>query len=215
MIINEREQMKKWIAISESQQLDEGLMQIIMAPFRFLGGAMAMVWNIVKGVVKILGFIIEYSGKATMLISAPVSWISRALTILFRALAGTGHFMNEFGKDVRRFLESENLDADAIMEEKGDVEQMIRDIHDAIKDLNVRTSDETKAKFAQLADPENEESAKMIKGMAMQINKMMLNAPDPKQDPVKQEPVKQEPNVSPSGQPLEPGTLKPLPGDLK
>ena len=144
MIINEREQMKKWIAISESQQLDEGLMQIIMAPFRFLGGAMAMVWNIVKGVVKILGFIIEYSGKATMLISAPVSWISRALTILFRALAGTGHFMNEFGKDVRRFLESENLDADAIMEEKGDVEQMIRDIHDAIKDLNVRTSDETK-----------------------------------------------------------------------
>jgi hypothetical protein len=209
-IINEREQMKNWIAISESQQLDEGLMQVIMAPFKFLGGAMSMVWNIVKGVVKILGFIIEYSGKATMLVSAPVSWISRALTILFRALAGTGHFMNEFGKDIRRFLESENLDADAIMEEKGDVEQMIRDIHDAIKDLNVRTSDETKSKFAQMADPENEESLKMRDLMAMQLHKMIARAPKPKQDP-----VKQEPNVSPSGQPLEPGTLKPLPGDLK
>ena len=176
--LNEREQMKNWIAISESQQIDEGLMQTIMAPFKWLGGALVMVWNIIKGAMRLLGLIIEYSGKATMLVSTPIKWISHLITIIFRALSGTGHFLNEFGRDFRRFMESENIDANAIMEERGDVDLMVRDIHDAIKKLNARLTDEQKQKFAQLADPENEDSQTFIKNFAIQINRTMMKNPE-------------------------------------
>lgn len=177
-MINEREQMKNWIAISESQQIDEGLMQTIMAPFKWLGGALVMVWNIIKGAMRLLALIIEYSGKATMLVATPIKWISHLITIIFRALAGTGHFMNEFGREFRRFMESAGIDGDALLEEKSDVEQMIRDIHDAIKQLNAKTTPEMKAKFAELSDPENEESQTFIKNFAIQINKTMMKNPE-------------------------------------
>lgn len=176
-MINEREQMKNWIAISESQQIEEGFMQTIMTPFKWLGSLLVGVWNLIKGIIKIFAYLIEYSGKATMIVSAPLNWISRGLAILFRALAGTGHFMNDFGKDIRRFMESAGIDGDALLEEKSDVEQMIRDIHDAIKQLNAKTTPEMKAKFAELSDPENEGSQKLLLGMSKQALKMM-NVPE-------------------------------------
>tara|TARA_B100000927_G_scaffold289739_1_gene286927 strand:- start:267 stop:893 length:627 start_codon:yes stop_codon:yes gene_type:complete len=196
-MINEREQMKDWIAISESQQIEEGFMQTIMTPFKWLGSLLVGVWNLIKGVFKIFAYLIEFSGKATMIVAAPLSWISRGLVILFRALAGTGHFLNDFGKDIRRFMESEGIDGHALMEEKGDVLEMIQNIHDTIKQLNAKTTPEMKQKFAELADPENEESQKLIALMSKQAMKMM-NAADqndelgvPKSDQAEPEPQAQ------------------------
>ena len=188
-MINEREQMKNWIAISESQQIEEGFMQTIMTPFKWLGSLLVGVWSLIKGVIKIFAYLIEYSGKATMLVSAPLNWISRGLAILFRALAGTGHFMNDFGKDIRKFMESAGIDGDALLEEKGDVQQMIQDIHDAVKQLNAKTTPEMKAKFAEMSDTEKEESQKTLLGMSKQLYKMMnvpkqndeLDVPNPNQ----------------------------------
>ena len=188
-MINEREQMKNWIAISESQQIEEGFMQTIMTPFKWLGSLLVAVWNLIKGVIKIFAYLIEYSGKATMLVSAPLNWISRGLAILFRALAGTGHFLNDFGKDIRKFMESAGIDGNALMEEKGDVQQMIQDIHDAVKQLNAKTTPEMKAKFAEMSDTEKEESQKTLLVMSKQLYKMMnvpkqndeLDVPNPNQ----------------------------------
>jgi len=206
-ILNEREQMKNWIAISEAQQLEENIFSMVMAPFKFLGRMAIGLWNIMKGVLKVLSYIIEYSGKGVMIMAAPAAWISKLFQIVFRALAGTGHFANEFGKDIRKFMESQGIDGNALMEERSDIQQMIEDINAEVKKMSQLCTPEQRERLAQLGDAENEESQKIILAIAKKLIPMVKEPSVPKKT--------LKPNVSPSGEPLEPGTLKPFPGDLK
>ena len=87
-----------------------------------------------------------------------------------------------------------------LSEEQGEYDLMLQNIDNVIKSIRGKMSAEEKAQFKDWYEntwPTIQDD--VTKAVAKQLP----------QD------VPAEPNVSPSGQPLEPGTLKPLPGDLK
>jgi len=213
-IINEREQMKNWIAISESSGMlseDQYLAENpLMAVGRMIISSGKFMLRFGKFILDLLGTVIAFFGLCLKLIGGGVQvgaqmlrFLSRALSVVFAALAGVAIFSQAMGQLMMKFNpkqdKTEGID---LSEEKGEYDLMLQNIDNVIKSIRGKMSAEEKAQFKDWYEntwPTIQDD--VTKAVAKQLP----------QD----EPAKQEPNVSPSGQPLEPGTLKPMPGDLK
>jgi hypothetical protein len=213
-IINEREQMKNWIAISESSGMlseDQYLAENpLMAVGRMIISSGKFMLRFGKFILDLLGIVIAFIGVCLKLIGGGVQvgaqmlrFLSRALAVVFAALAGVAIFSQAMGELMMKFNpkqdKKEGID---LSEEQSEYDLMLQNIDNTIKSIRGKMSAEEKAQFKDW----NENTWPTIQD---DVTKAVA-----KQLP-QDEPAKQEPNVSPSGQPLEPGTLKPMPGDLK
>jgi hypothetical protein len=154
-------------------------------------------------VIAFFGLCLKLIGGGVQVGAQMLRFLSRALSVVFAALAGVAIFSQAMGQLMMKFNpkqdKTEGID---LSEEKGEYDLMLQNIDNVIKSIRGKMSAEEKAQFKDWYEntwPTIQDD--VTKAVAKQLP----------QD----EPAKQEPNVSPSGQPLEPGTLKPLPGDLK
>lgn len=213
-IINEREQMKNWIAISESSGMlseDQYLAENpLMAVGRMIISSGKFMLRFGKFILDLLGTVIAFFGLCLKLIGGGVQvgaqmlrFLSRALSVVFAALAGVAIFSQAMGQLMMKFNpKQDKTEGVDLSEEKGEYDLMLQNIDNVIKSIRGKMSAEEKAQFKDWYEntwPTIQDD--VTKAVAKQL-------PQDK-------PVKQNPYVSPSGQPLEPGTLKPLPGDLK
>ena len=212
-IINEREQMKNWIAISESSGMlseDQYLAENpLMAVGRMIISSGKFMLRFGKFILDLLGTVIAFLGVCLKLIGGGVQvgaqmlrFLSRALAVVFAALAGVAIFSQAMGQLMMKFNPKQDKKVEGIelSEEQGEYDLMLQNIDNVIKSIRGKMSAEEKAQFKDWYEntwPTIQDD--VTKAVAKQLP----------QD------VPAEPNVSPSGQPLEPGTLKPLPGDLK
>lgn len=158
-IINEREQMKNWIAISESSGMlseDQYLAENpLMAVGRMIISSGKFMLRFGKFILDLLGTVIAFFGLCLKLIGGGVQvgaqmlrFLSRALSVVFAALAGVAIFSQAMGQLMMKFNpkqdKTEGID---LSEEKGEYDLMLQNIDNVIKSIRGKMSAEEKAQF--------------------------------------------------------------------
>jgi hypothetical protein len=158
-IINEREQMKNWIAISESSGMlseDQYLAENpLMAVGRMIISSGKFMLRFGKFILDLLGIVIAFIGVCLKLIGGGVQvgaqmlrFLSRALAVVFAALAGVAIFSQAMGELMMKFNpkqdKKEGID---LSEEQSEYDLMLQNIDNTIKSIRGKMSAEEKAQF--------------------------------------------------------------------
>lgn len=158
-IINEREQMKNWIAISESSDMLSEEQYLAENPLMALGRMIISTGKVMfrfsKVIVDLLGTVIAFIGVCLKLIGGGVQvgaqmlrFVSRALAVVFSALAGVAIFSQAMGQLMMKFnpkqVKKEGID---LSEEQGEYDLMLQNIDNVIKSLRSKMTAEEKIQF--------------------------------------------------------------------
>lgn len=158
-IINEREQMKNWIAISESSDMLSEEQYLAENPLMALGRMIISTGKVMfrfsKVIVDLLGLVIAFIGVCLKLIGGGVQvgaqmlrFVSRALAVVFSALAGVAIFSQAMGQLMMKFNpkqdKNEGID---LSEEQGEYDLMLQNIDNVIKSLRSKMTAEEKIQF--------------------------------------------------------------------
>ena len=159
-IINEREQMKNWIAISESSGMLSEDQYLAENPLMTLGRMIIssgkFMFRFSKFVVDLLGTVIAFIGVCLKLIGGGVQvgaqmlrFISRVLAVVFSALAGVAIFSQAMGQLMMKFNPNQDKKEEGIelSEEQGEYDLMLQNIDNVIKSIRGKMTAEEKAQF--------------------------------------------------------------------
>ena len=148
--MNDRDQMKHWIEISEQQYLEENpIMAIgrgIISSGKFMLRFGKFIIDMLGTLIGIIGFLLNMIGKGVQVGAQLIRFITTVLGVFFAALAGLGLFSKEIGKVLQKFGGFTKEDIE-LSEEKGDMEEMLLNVDNAIKSLRGKMSAEEKEQF--------------------------------------------------------------------